>query len=108
MLSALAMLMIMSSAGLTQPPDTLWNQTYGGSSDDRGLSVQQTTDGGYIVAGETNSFATDGYDVCLLKTDTNGDTLWARTYGTEGSQYGRSVQQTADGGYIVAGYTCPG
>jgi hypothetical protein len=84
--------------------DTLWTRTYGGSCDDRGYSVQQTTDGGYIVAGYTESFG-DSVQVYLIKTNASGDTLWTRTYGGVGIDYGYSVQQTSDTGYIIAGYT---
>jgi len=88
--------------------DTLWTRTYGGASADCGYSVQQTSDGGYIITGYTYSFgagAPDSANVYLIKTDTSGDTLWTRTYSGTGNDYGRSVQQTADGGYIIAGYT---
>ena len=85
--------------------DTVWTRTYGGSLDDVGLSVQQTSDGGYIVTGWTNSFGAGKYDVWLIKTNASGDTLWTRTYGGTGMDEGESVQQTSDGGYIVAGYT---
>jgi len=87
--------------------DTLWTRTYGGSKVDRGSSVQQTTDGGYIVVGDTDSFGAGFYDVYLIRTDPSGDTLWTRTYGGYSYDYGASVQQTMDGGYIVAGYTAP-
>jgi len=85
--------------------DTLWTRTYGGSEWDQCPSVRQTTDGGYIVAGQTSSFGAGNEDVYLVKTDANGDTLWTRTYGGSESDYGESVQQTSDGGYIVAGWT---
>ncbi len=85
--------------------DTLWTRTYGGSHDDRGYSVQQTSDGGCIIAGYTSSFG-EGYDdVYLIRTDASGDTLWTRTYGGTANDYGYSVQQTSDGGYITGGYT---
>jgi len=86
--------------------DSLWTRTYGGHSEDIGWSVQQTSDGGYIVAGSTKSFGIGYRNVWLLKTDENGDTLWTRTYGwTNADNTGYSVQQTTDGGYIVAGWT---
>jgi len=85
--------------------DTLWTRTYGGSSSDYGESVQQTTEGGYIIAGVTASFGAGSYDVYLVKTDANGDTLWTRTYGGSNVDNGWSVQQTTEGGYIIAGVT---
>jgi len=84
--------------------DTLWTRTCGGAGLDYGYSIQQTADGGYVVAGATTSFAAGHYDVYLVKTNTSGDTLWTRTYGPS-DDGGYSVQQTADGGYIVAGFT---
>ncbi len=84
--------------------DTLWTRTYGGAGTDEGSSVQQTSDGGYIVAGTTTSFG-NGYQVYLIKTNASGDTLWTKTYGGAGNDQGWSVQQTSDSGYIVAGWT---
>ena len=84
--------------------DTLWTRTYGGAGDEYGRSVQQTSDGGYIVAGWTFSFG-NAQQAYLIKTNAGGDTLWTRTYGGGGDDGGGSVQQTSDGGYIVAGWT---
>jgi hypothetical protein len=83
---------------------TLWTRTYGGTGTDRGYSVQQTSDGGYIVAGQTLSFG-NASQVYLIKTNASGDTLWTRNYGGTDDDWGWSVQQTSDGGYIVAGGT---
>jgi hypothetical protein len=84
--------------------DTLWTRAYGGSEeDDRGLSVAQTSDGGYIAVGWTECFDADWVDLYIIKTDAQGDTLWTRTYGGEDYDEGYSVRQTADGGYIIAG-----
>jgi TolB-like protein len=80
-------------------------KTYGGEIYDRFYSVQQTSDGGYIVAGVTHSFSSGGYDIFLIKTDTNGNVIWAKTYGEISNEKAFSVQQTSDGGYIVAGVT---
>ena len=85
--------------------DSLWTRTFGGSSYDKGWSVQQTTDGGYIVVGFTQSYGAGAIDVYLIKTNSNGDTLWTRTFGGSDDDRGISVQQTTDGGYIVAGIT---
>ncbi|OYD17095.1 hypothetical protein CH333_01950 [candidate division WOR-3 bacterium JGI_Cruoil_03_44_89] len=85
--------------------DTTWTKTYGGSNADVGYSVQQTSDSGYIIAGYTKSFGEGREDVYLIKTDENGDVIWSKTYGGPYIDVGRSVQQTSDSGYIVAGWT---
>jgi acyl CoA:acetate/3-ketoacid CoA transferase alpha subunit len=82
-----------------------WAKTYGGTNWDEARSVQQTSDGGYIVAGYTNSFGAGSWDLFLIKTDANGNIIWAKTYGGTYTDYARSVQQTSDGGYIVLGRT---
>jgi TolB-like protein len=84
--------------------DTLWTKIYGGLGDDRGFSVQQTNDGGYVTSGFTNSFGSGGYDFYLLKTDSSGDTLWTRTFGGTSDERSDCVRQTSDGGFIIAGY----
>ncbi len=83
----------------------LWAKTYGGGNYDLASSVQQTSDGGYIIASTTNSFGAGGDDILLIKTDANGNIIWAKTYGGTNSDGATSVQQTSDGGYIVAGRT---
>ncbi len=85
--------------------DTLWTKTFGDSGWDGGNSVQQTTDGGYIILGVTSSFATAPGDLWLIKTDSNGDTLWTKTYGGTDIDVGTAIQQTSDGGFIITGYT---
>jgi predicted secreted protein len=85
--------------------DTVWTRTYGGSGTDEGWSVCQTDDGGYVVAGFTESFGSGANDVWLVRTNGSGDTLWTCTYGDTGLDESYSVAQTADLGYIVAGVT---
>jgi predicted secreted protein len=87
------------------PPPIEWNQTYGGAGDDRAYSVINTTDGGYALAGYTNSFGAGGYDFWLVKTDSAGNMQWNQTYGGAGDDCARSIVQTSDGGYALAGYT---
>ena len=82
-----------------------WSKTFGGSSWDRAFSVQQTTDGGYITAGDTNSFGAGSGDFWLIKTDSGGNEQWSKTFGSSESDWAFSVQQTTDGGYIIAGAT---
>ncbi len=85
--------------------DTLWTRTYGGADWDVGRSIQQTSDGGYIITGETESFGAGQEDVYLVKTDSCGDTLWTRTYGRADDDQGNYVRQTTDGDYVIAGWT---
>jgi hypothetical protein len=86
--------------------DSVWTRTYDAMGYEEGWSVQETLDGGYVIAGCTGIYPTGAFDAYLMKTDANGDTLWTRTYDAGRGEYGRSVQQTTDGGYIVAGYSC--
>lgn len=82
-----------------------WSKTFGGNKYDTGKSVQQTTDGGYIIAAETSSFGSGGSDVWLLKTDSDGNEEWKQTYGGSSDDECRSVKQSLDGGYIISGIT---
>ena len=83
----------------------IWSKTYGGADNDYAHDVQQTLDGGYIITGYTWSFSSGSGDIYVIKTDNNGDLLWANAYGGTGYDLGYTVIQTSDGGYTVAGYT---
>jgi hypothetical protein len=82
-----------------------WNKFFGGSEVDRGYSVQQTSDGGYVITGYSSSFGAGLDDMLLIKTDSLGNQEWLKTFGGTGRDYGYSVQQTSDNGFIIAGYT---
>jgi len=82
-----------------------WSKTFGGSDYDYGTSVQQTTDGGFIIAGYIYSFIAEDSDVYPIKTDVDGNEQWSKTFGGSDYDYGKSVQQTVDGGFIIAGCT---
>lgn len=82
-----------------------WSKRYGGTNSDRASSVVETSDGGLIIAGDTRSFGAGDEDFWLIKTDAYGSMTWNKTYGGIGDDAVWSVVQTADGGYILAGYT---
>jgi hypothetical protein len=83
-----------------------WEQTFGGSvGNSTGRGVQQTTDGGYIIVGQTNSFSAGKLKAYLVKTDSSGSMQWQQTYGGNALNFGAFVQQTTDGGYIFVGST---
>jgi hypothetical protein len=85
--------------------DIEWQNTYGESSGDSAYSIQQASDGGYIVAGLTYSFGAGERDFWVLKLFSNGNVEWQRSYGGANNDTAHSIQQTTDGGYIAAGYT---
>jgi len=87
--------------------DSLWSRTFGGQGDDECASVQRASDGGYVLGGSTFSFGVGNWDFWLIKTDADGNSLWSRTYGRIYTDICQSVQQTTDGGYILAGYSGP-
>jgi len=82
-----------------------WTKTIGGESWDWGYSLLQTSDGGYAIAGSTQSFGAGLSDAYLVKLDANGNLQWTKTIGGPKSESGRSLIQTSDGGYAIAGYT---
>jgi hypothetical protein len=94
---------------LNNEGDIVWQNCLGGSDDESGGSVQQTSDGGYIVGGSSTSNDGDvsgnngNRDMWVIKLDNNGGIVWQNSIGGSGNDFGSSVQQTSDGGYIVGG-----
>ena len=82
-----------------------WNKTYGGTNTDSASSMVQTSDGGYALAGWRGGSVLYGSWAWLVKTDSSGSELWSNTYGGSRVDEARSVVQTSDGGYALAGYT---
>jgi len=85
-----------------------WSKTYGGFESDIGVAVQQTSDGGYAILANSDSYGAGGagmFNIWLIRTDSLGDTLWTKTYGDTLRQGGKSFQLTSDGGYIIVGHT---
>jgi hypothetical protein len=84
-----------------------WQKTYFNVGNGRAVAVKQTSDTGYVVTGVTNNMLspTSGEDIFLLKTDKNGDTLWTKFYGGQGTERGEDVIITSDNKYVITGYT---
>jgi hypothetical protein len=85
--------------------DTLWTRTYGGAAMEHAYSVDQALDGGFVVAGYTDSFGSGARDAYVVRCDAAGDTLWTKTLGGTSADYGYSAEQIAGGGYMVCGWT---
>ncbi|MBL7995107.1 hypothetical protein JNM05_07000 [bacterium] len=82
-----------------------WSRYYGSLNDsEEAASILQTPDGGYLICGR-NGINGVYYDVYLLKINSSGDSLWSKTYSRAGNNFGSSILNTNDGGYIIAGHT---
>ncbi|UCH31242.1 MAG: hypothetical protein JSV05_07010 [Candidatus Bathyarchaeota archaeon] len=83
--------------------NTIWSKTFGGTDDDWPSAVIQTDDGGYVIAGGTRSTGAGSYDFWVLKTGSQGNVIWDKTYGEAAWDFAHSVVQTVDGGYAITG-----
>lgn len=100
---------ILSGCIFPMPPETEWSKLFGGAGYEHNAIIIQTSDGGYIVADSSQS--TDisgvtnngGFDIYLIKLDSDGNVIWQNMYGGSGDEMVTSIQQTNDGGYVVAG-----
>jgi hypothetical protein len=86
----------------------VWHKVFGGVHTDVGRSVAQTSNGGYIVLGETDPDGNNEPDMYLIRTDATGNQVWTKTFDGGGADHGYSVQPTSDGGFILAGQTAGG
>jgi len=107
-LAALALLplsVLLFGAARTWAQVYYWAASYGGKESEYAYtsSIQQTSDGGYVVAGETESFGAGDWDIWILKLDGDDTIQWQKTYGGQSHDEASSIQQTSDGGYVVAG-----
>jgi hypothetical protein len=95
----------------SQAPAIQWAKNFGGTVTDKANAIQQTSDGGYIVAGETNSSNGDvtvnngSTDYWVVKIDANGALQWQKSLGGLADDRANAVTQTTDGGYVVVGTT---
>ena len=83
----------------------VWSKTFGGEKGDRCFSITQADDGGFLLVGQTYSEGAGDRDVYLVKTDASGNEVWSKTFGGPASDVGHSVTRTAEGDFIVTGYT---
>lgn len=85
--------------------DTLWTKTFDGNGNAVANAVKQTADGGYIIVGTTRSNTTYEYDIYLIKTDPNGNTIWTKTFDINEWDFGTSIIEVPNGGYLITGQT---
>jgi hypothetical protein len=100
----LALLAFIPGCRKVVPVPERWEQTFGGTDDDEGAAVALCPDGGYVAVVTTSSFGAGKSDIYLIKADTEGNLVWARTFGAADDDCGQTVQTTADSGYVIAGY----
>jgi hypothetical protein len=85
--------------------DVNWSMSYGGLGNESGLSINKTNDGGYAIIGYTDSSSNGNKDILLMKIDSVGNNLWTKTIGGASDDYGYSVFQEVDGGFVLGAGT---
>ena len=105
------LLFSLSFYSFSQTPDILWEHSYGGTNDDRPWTTGQTSDGGYMVIGKSQSFDGDvidqhgALDYWLIKININGELEWSKSYGSSMSDIPYQIIKTLDEGFVIAGYS---
>jgi hypothetical protein len=90
---------------VTPEPAIFWATIYGGTGNEKAFAVQETSDNGYYVFGDSTSFAARSYDFFVLKLDSLGNLSWSKTFGGGEDDYGYYGVETSDSGFIIAGRT---
>jgi len=99
-------LLILALAIPVGASSTMWSRTYGGPDNDNATAVIQTSDGGYALAGRTESFSADNSVLCwLIKVDSSGNMEWNQTYGGQVDDVAWAIVEATNGGYAIAGST---
>jgi hypothetical protein len=97
---------ILIAGSAAAQPGLYWNKSYGVpgiQNQDVCYASCATSDGGFALAGNTNSYGNGSYDFWIVRTDDLGDTLWTRTYGGIRTELCYAIKQTIDGGFLLAG-----
>jgi hypothetical protein len=96
---------VLAAAALAGAPDPVWMEAYGGSGEDRAFAVLELKDGGYVLAGHTDSMGAGFRDMYLVRIDAQGALLWEKTYGGAAEDQCHDIAETQDGGFILVGAT---
>ena len=108
LLMTVSISLILLKDSFAQEPNILWKMNFGSNiGNDIGRSVLESEDGNIVLVGYTESsiILNKGFDIWMIKTDSNGNILWSKTYGGDNDDYGWSIQFTSDMGYLIAGST---
>jgi len=105
MFPVLSVIVFVTLSYTAEPPDTLWMSTFGGDSNDYGWAVTETSDGNFVMVGNTWSYGAGSSDIWFVKVDANGEEQWHKTLGGTMNENGYSIDETSDGGFIILGST---
>ncbi len=103
--TAIAVFILLNASLPVYAQDSLWALNYGGVYNESAGSMARLSTGDLVLCASTFSYGAGDHDVYLIKTDSIGTVDWSYTFGGSGTEYGRDIQATADGGFIIAGST---